>query len=282
VLYRFQGPDGSNPTSRLLLDSTTGVLYGTTYIGGASNAGTVFALSPPAQGQSAWTESVLYSFSGGADGGFPWACLIADAAGALYSTTSSGGFTGNGTIFKLTPPSEGQTNWSETVLYSFLGVAATDGSSPQSGLVFDASGNLYGNTTAGGACCGEVFEASPPSGGGTVWTETTLYYFAGKNDGAFAAGDIIMDSNRNIYGTTAAGGTSNNGTVFKVKPPRSGEIYWTETRLTSFNNSDGSYPTSGLLPLKVGNRVVLFGNTFEGGKGDRGVVYEITGSGFVP
>ena len=91
-----------------------------------------------------------------------------------------------------------------------------------------------------------------------------------------------MDSNRNIYGTTAAGGTSNNGTVFKVKPPRSGEIYWTETRLTSFNNSDGSYPTSGLLPLKVGNRVVLFGNTFEGGKGDRGVVYEITGSGFVP
>jgi hypothetical protein len=94
-----------------------------------------------------------------------------------------------------------------------------------------------------------------------------------------------MDSHRNIYKTTTAGGTSNDVTVFKIKPPRSGEIYWTETRLTSFNNSDGSYPTSGLLPLKVGNQVVLSGNTFiggEGGQGGLGVVYEITGSGFVP
>ncbi|MGD0824963.1 MAG: choice-of-anchor tandem repeat GloVer-containing protein [Terriglobales bacterium] len=281
VLYRFQGPDGALPFGRITLDSATGVLYSTCYLGGASNAGTVFALTPPSQGQTDWTESVLYSFTGAADGGYPFGYLLADSTGALYATTNAGGFTGNGTVFKLTPPSQGQTNWTESVLYSFLGWAYGDGGSPSAGLIFDASGNIYGSTAAGGLRdYGTIFELSPPSGGGTDWTETVLYVFGGGKDGALPAADLVMDAKGAIYSTTAAGGSSNNGTVFKLTPPGSGETAWTEKRLTTFNGSDGSYSDSGLLPLKVGKAVVLFGGTLFGGGDGVGVIYEITGSGF--
>jgi uncharacterized repeat protein (TIGR03803 family) len=283
VLYRFQGTDGAHPFDRLMLDRATGVLYGTTYLGGASNAGTVFALTPPSEGQTNWTESVLYSFTGAADGGFPFGYVIADATGTLYGTTSAGGFTGNGTVFKLTPPSGGETNWTETVLYSFLDWGFGDGASPSAGLIFDASGNLYGSTVAGSLRdYGTIFELSPPSGGETNWTEKVIYAFGGGKDGALATSDLIMDANGAIYGTTAAGGSSNDGTAFRLKPPGEGQTAWTEKLLVSFNGADGSYQFSGLLPLKIGKQVVLFGNTFLGGSSGLGVVYEITNSGFVP
>lgn len=285
VLYRFQGPDGNSPLALVTLDSATGVLYGTTYFGGASNAGTVFALTPPAEGQTNWTESVLYSFTGANDGGYPFAYVTAGANGSLYGTTTTGGFTGNGTVFLLTPPTEGETNWTETVLYSFHGWGYCDAGYPDAGLIADTSGNLY-STTAGGGCnnFGTVFELSPPSGGQTSWTETILYAFAGGKDGAVATNDIIMDANGAIYSTTAAGGKSNNGMVFKLTPPGAGETAWTEKILWSFKGSsgDGAVPYSGLTVGKVGKKVVLFGDTYDGGSNDYGVVYEITGSGFAP
>jgi uncharacterized repeat protein (TIGR03803 family) len=120
VLYNFKGQsDGANPQGGLIAD-TEGALYGTTVKGGSHNQGTVFKLTPPAAGQTQWTETVLYSFTGAADGGTPVAALIFDTHGALYGTTQSGGSSNNaGTVFKLTPPAAGKTQWTETVLHTF-------------------------------------------------------------------------------------------------------------------------------------------------------------------
>jgi uncharacterized repeat protein (TIGR03803 family) len=285
VLYSFQGgSDGNLSDARLLLDDATGALYGVTYFGGPWNAGTVFAVMPPAQGQTNWTEAVLYSFTGGADGGFPFAYLITEANGALYGTTTAGGPLGCGTVFQLVPPAQGQTNWTETVLYGFGGYTSGDGGSPDAGLVADASGNFYSTTASGGTHynAGTVFELSPPSGDQSTWTETILYNFTGGKDGGFPTADIIMDGNGAIYSTTSAGGTSNNGTVFKLSPPGTGQTAWTEKVLYSFKGSpDAYYPTSGLTVGKVGTKTVLFGDTLDGGDDDNGAVYEITDSGFV-
>jgi uncharacterized repeat protein (TIGR03803 family) len=157
VLYRFTGgSDGSDPRGGLIADKE-GALYGTTRKGrnGIScggDCGTVFKLTPPAEGQTAWTETVLYRFTGGSDGREPFAGLIAGQQGALYGTTIRGG-TGNGgsgfgTVFKLTPPAKGQTAWKETVLYRFTG--GSDGSEPIAGLIADKEGALYGTTEVGG------------------------------------------------------------------------------------------------------------------------------------
>jgi len=122
VLFSFNYSDGGYPVSGLIADGQ-GALYGTTWAGGggfSGNGGTVFKLSPPAKGQTAWTETVLYSFNKGGpgyDGVGPVAGLIADNQGALYGTTYEGDGTG-GVVFKLSPPAKGQTAWTETVLYT--------------------------------------------------------------------------------------------------------------------------------------------------------------------
>ena len=186
VLYRFTGgTDGRSPDANVVFDSA-GNLYSTTYGGGANGSGTVFELTPNSDGS--WTEMVLYSFTGGADGGGAYAPLIFDAGGSLYSTTYYGGANGYGVVFELTPSSGG--NWTETVIYSFQG--GTDGARPVSGLIFDAAGNLYGMTDHGGkpGCnwyggsgCGTVFELKPNLDGS--WTESVLYAFAGGKDGGY-------------------------------------------------------------------------------------------------
>jgi hypothetical protein len=131
-------------------------------------------LTPPAPGQISWTEQVLWSFTGGADGARPlFGPLLIDASGALYGTASSGGQarkcvgfgTSGGTVFKLTPPAGGHTAWSQTTLLDFAG--GDDGCIPDAGLVADSYGALYGTTQFGGsyrgaACdgsgCGVVYE----------------------------------------------------------------------------------------------------------------------------
>src|SRR5262249_47802454 len=109
-----------------------------------------------------WTESVLYSFTfAGLDGAFPDAGLIADASGALYGTTESGGAANLGTVFKLTPPTTSGGDWTESVLHSFT---ATDGANPVGGLIADASGALFGTTENGGdAASGTVFKLTLPA-----------------------------------------------------------------------------------------------------------------------
>ncbi len=132
VLYKFKGGnDGANPHAGLISDST-GALYGTTWHGGGTGCvgglgcGTVFKLTPPAAGQTKWTKEILYRFQGGSDGEAPFAPLVLDSKGALYGTTLAGGVSfGLGTVFKLTPPAAGQTQWTEKVLYRSGALGAT-------------------------------------------------------------------------------------------------------------------------------------------------------------
>jgi uncharacterized repeat protein (TIGR03803 family) len=131
VLYSFKGgSDGATPIAGLIADNQ-GALYGTTAGGGSGNNGTVFKLMPPAQGQMAWTETALYNFKGGSDGATPIAGLVADNQGALYGTTQQGGSGTNDVVFKLTPPAQGQTAWTETVLHNSTG--GNDGANPGRG-----------------------------------------------------------------------------------------------------------------------------------------------------
>jgi len=158
VLHSFTGgADGANPVAGLIRDSN-GNLYGTTEYGGASNNGIVFKVDVKKQ------ETILYTFTGGADGGNPAAGLIRDADGNLYGTTEYGGASNNGVVFKVDAKQQ------ETVLYSFTGGA--DGANPVAGLIRDASGNLYGTTSTGGngvpdcvpftqSGCGVVFKLTP-------------------------------------------------------------------------------------------------------------------------
>jgi uncharacterized repeat protein (TIGR03803 family) len=173
TLYTFTGgTDGGAPSAGLIFDGS-GALYGTTSFGGdpacapGESCGTVFKLTPPSGGSGAWTESVLYDFTGGTDGAAPQASLIFDSTGALYSTTLGGGDlscgldpgSGCGTVFKLSPPSGGGDLWTESVLHSFEG--GSDGVNPFTPVLM-LGGNLYGTTVYGGTPNGgTVFEVIP-------------------------------------------------------------------------------------------------------------------------
>src|ERR1019366_8743737 len=158
-------------------------------------------------------EKVLHSFSGGADGTYPYGGLIFDAAGNLYGTTTSGGTSNTGTGFELTPAAGG--TWTEKVLHNFNN-GGTDGTRPYARLTFDAAGNLYGTTYGGGAynSYGTVFELTPAAGG--TWTETVLWSFGNSTDGSYPWAGLIFDGAGNLYGTTSGGGTyGHGGTMFE-------------------------------------------------------------------
>jgi uncharacterized repeat protein (TIGR03803 family) len=264
ALYSFGGtPDGAFPLAGLILDSS-GSLYGTTYLGGTHGFGTVFRLMPSGSG---WTETLLYSFTGGNDGGRPSAGLIFDSKGNLYGTTQQGGTGGSGVVFELTP-SGGR--WGERVLYSFTG--GSDGSGPRVGLTLHAS-KLYGTTYVGGTGgFGVVFELKHLNG---AWVETAIYNFSGNTDGGYPLGGVVFDAAGNLYGTTSLGGDlgcprgSGCGTVFELKP--SGGT-WTESALYSFTGGgDGDFPQAGLI-LRSGS---LYGTTQSGGSSGSGAVFEL-------
>ena len=252
VLHAFNGKDGAEPFASLIFDAA-GNLYGTTGSGGAYGPGTVFKLTPNADGR--WTESVLHSFTGGHAQEGPMAGLIFDAAGNLYGTTAEGGAHGAGMVFKLTPNTDG--SWTESVLHSFNG---SDGSTPTAVLIFDAAGNLYGTTYIGGAHdqLGTVFKLTPNADG--TWAESVLHWFNGK-DGANPSAGLIFDAAGNLYGTTSEGGAHNSGTVFKLTPNADGA--WTESVLHAFNSSDGANPYAGLIFDAAGN---LYGTALGGGE----------------
>jgi len=186
---------------------------------------------------------VLYNFQGGADGANPYAGLIFDAHGALYGAASGGGATGNGTVFKLTPPTTSGGAWADTILHSFTGA---DGREPYIPLVFDAQGALYGAAYFGGASNQSVvFKLSPPAAPSGKWKYAVLYQFTGKTDGANPMG-LIFDKSGTLYGTAAFGAISNWGVVFHLTPPSSGVGAWTETVIHSFT-SDGYTPYGGVM-----------------------------------
>jgi uncharacterized repeat protein (TIGR03803 family) len=295
TLHTFTGgKDGSFPYAGLIFDAV-GNLYGATEMGGkcfyASDCGVVFKLT--ASGDGSWTESVLHTFcslTNCRDGAYPEATtLIFDAAGNLYGTTRGGGAYGGGTIFKLTPNSNG--SWTESVLYSFCSLTnCSDGSLPYAGLIFDAAGNLYGATLGGGnQCfyaigCGVVFKLTA-SGDGS-WTESVLHTFCSLtncSDGENPYAGLIFDQAGNLYGATEGGGNqcfynSSCGVVFKLTPNSNGN--WTESVLYSFcsltNCRDGAYPEATTLIFDAaGNLYGTTGAGGPGGSGDCGVVFKL-------
>ncbi len=216
---------------------------------------------PRAQAQ---TFKVVYSFTGGSDGGNPLDGFITDAAGNLYATTNVGGASGNGTVFEVSKSGE------ETVLYSFAG--GTDGANPEGGLIRDKAGNLYGTTTAGGGVedSGTIFKVTPTG------TEEVLYSFPAGKNGATPEAGLTMDALGNLYGTTSAGGANGNGTVFRLTAPKSGSK-WLETVLYSFGaGPDGAIPVGGVAFDKTGH---LYGMTSAGGAYGYGTIFQLTRSG---
>jgi uncharacterized repeat protein (TIGR03803 family) len=281
VIYAFQGgTDAGFPYGPMIADST-GNLYGTTEFGGSQRFGTVFKLTKGTGGT--WTESVLYNFSNGADGGQPEAGVVMDAAGNLYGTTIAGGdptcvslhgFCG--VLYKLSPNLDG--TWIESVLVNFTG---TNGLVPQAGLILDSAGNLYGTTTSGGAIgYGTVFQLS--NSGGT-WSENILHNF-NNTDGRSPALGLVFDKTGNLYGTTFSGGNLTAcsgfgcGTVFELTPQTGGT--WAFRLLHRFNSTNGATP-EGVVLDSSGN---LFGATAYGGSGSCpgpvtngcGLVYELS------
>ena len=209
----------------------------------------------------AQTFSVVHNFTGGSDGGNPLGGFTIDAAGNLYGTTDAGGVYGAGTVFKMTH------SGSEIVLYSFTG--GTDGANPGASLLMDAAGNLYGTTFAGGAFgAGTVFTVSPYSG-----KEKVLYSFTGGTDGAGPEAGLAMDAAGFLYGTTTAGGSHGNGTVFRLGV-NGGQ--WREKVLYSFGQlPDGKVPVAGVTLDADGD---LYGTTSAGGINNYGIVFRLTRS----
>ena len=260
VLHSFAGgTDGAYPYAGLVRDAK-GNLYGTTESGGTGyygctdgfGSGTIFKIAPGGG------EKVLHSFTGSPDGCQPYGQLIIDKAGNLYGTTSFGGQSSCppvscGTVFKLAP------DGTETVLYSFG--TAPDGEIPESRLIMDANGNLYGTTVYGGAMGGgTVFEVAPDG------TETVLYSFCSKAD--CADGDspyagLYRDRKGNLYGSAAYGGNTSCGDgagcglVFRLAPDG------TETVIHAFaGGSDGNFPAGDLIRGRGGH---FYGTAGSGG-----------------
>jgi len=203
TLYTFKGgSDGANTIAGLIIDGA-GNLYGVTRAGGVDcdgsglGCGTVFRLG------SDGSETVLHAFAGGVDGANPFAAPVMDAQGNLYGTTWAGGTDSNfGIVYKV------NTNGKETVLHAFNG---NDGGTPYDSLVVDITGNLYGTAAMGGdSGAGVVFRLTPRG------TETVLHSFADDPDGALPLGGLVMDAAGNLFGTTAFGGSREEGTVFRI------------------------------------------------------------------
>lgn len=240
-------PDGSNPYFGLVL-AASGDLYGITTAGGAHGQGTVFEFTRSGR------LITLHSFSGGADGGGPYAGLVLATDGELYGSTRSGGSTGNGTIFGIT------LSGKLTTLYNFTGGA--DGSAPQATLVQGTHGDLFGTTYSGGTGNGTIFRITLSG------KLSTLHAFDGSDGGASQAG-FVQATNGNLYGTGKFGG-GGNGTIYKITTD--GTLY----TLHDFDGSDGTWPNSALIQATDGN---LYGTTEIGGASGTGTIFMITPNG---
>ena len=298
ILYSFPTPkQGYLPNGNLVFDSA-GNLYGATMFGGGEGTtcdpyyqycGAVFELSPPKHKGGVWTEKLLHGFAGmrpgssTGDGASPNGGLVLDSKGAIYGTTSIGGYNcphnsnqGCGTVFNLIPPPNKGGDWSENILHRFK--AAPDGSGPQSGVIIDASGRLCGTTGGGGPWSwGTVFCLKPLSGKSGPWNETMLYGFDDNNQyGADPVSGLALGLHGSLYGTTNAFGTDFGGTVFELKPKGA---KWDISLLYGFTGQpDGEFPAASLIFDKSGN---LYSTSQAGGDGQIcqsgcGTVFEVS------
>jgi uncharacterized repeat protein (TIGR03803 family) len=269
VLYNFQWgtKDGAGPNSTLILDSATGVLYGTTQAGGdliescddGAGCGTIFQFT-----LSSNTEKILYTFCAVAechDGAGPRGMLALDSTGNLYGTTASGGTYLDGTVYKFATSTS-----KESVLHSFCAKkGCPDGEGPMGGVTLNAKTSiLYGTALSGGSgVCGST------TGGGTLFQITTagasfkvLHDFSSASgNGCEPWGTVVMDTSGNLYGTTSVGGNESLplGTVYEYST--SGK----ESVLASFGGLDGQ----GAQPYDtlIYEKGALYGTTWTGGGG---------------
>lgn len=259
ILYDFSGTDGSYPQGNLMFDSA-GTLYGTAINGGNADSGLIYTLTPS---NGHWTQNILYDVRDDGDGQFPWGGVIFDNTGNLYGVMTGGGPNGDGVVYELSPSGSG---WTESTIHSFT-YQGNDGMAPQSGLIRDSAGNLYGATVYLPNSGGSAFELSPSGGG---WNYNFLSAFqGGLNLGPYA--NLVMDGAGNLYGTTFADGQYGFGTVFKLTRSGGG---WTYQSLHNFTGGDdGASPMAPLVFDAGGN---LYGTTSSGGQFAAGVVFKIT------
>ena len=301
VVAAFDPVNALNPYAPLI-EATDGHFYGTTSQGGAENAGTVFRMSPDG------VVTVVYTFTGGPDGAYPYAGVVQAADGNFYGTTLQGGDFNAGTVFRLT------AGGALSVVHAFTG--GGDGAYPSGNVIQAVDGNFYGTTSQGGAFnAGTVFQLAPDgtvttvnaftggadgaypvagliqaadgsflgttlqggaAGAGVVFqlaaagTVTVLHAFTGDADGGYPYAGIIQASDGNFYGTTLLGGASGAGIVFQLMADGTFNV------LHAFAGADGAYPYAGVIQSSDG---IFYGTTAQGGQSEAGVVFEVTSAG---
>ena len=266
VIFSFEEDEGEYADTDLETDSA-GNIYGTTVLGGDFGSGTVFQLTPTPNG---WVHTVLYSFTGGVDGGEPYKGVTLDRDGNLYGTAVTGG-SGNceggcGVIYKLTYR---KGTWTQKVVHAFTG--GDDGSGPGSRVTVDRAGNVYGMAPTGGAYgLGTIYRIRPPSSG--ALTFKVIHAFTGGVDGSSgSAGRMILRGGR-LYGAATTGGSHGSGVVFELTPMAFGE--WDFKTIYTFQGQpDGSFPYGALLFDPSGN---IYGTTYYGGANGIGAVYKLS------
>ncbi len=283
VLHNFIGPRSGDVAIGNEVFDAAGDVYGMTLTGGTSGFGTVYQLSPQANGS--WKETVIHNFAGGSDGSFylgeysglslySFSRLRIDSAGTLYGVTPTGGAYGLGVLFKLQKDSIG--NWTETILYAFGNTG--DGVYPGS-FAFDRSGNVLGVTNKGGTNnVGVIYQLTPAAQGS--WTESILYTFTSALDGAYPTG-LTMDSAGNLFGVASQGGFDGCvgqdlnlvgcGTVFELTPGSAAS--WSFTTVHLLTVPEGNCPLGDPVVDSAGN---VYGSTYYLNGYGNGIVFEVS------
>ena len=270
VIYSFAGDDDGEYCDTDVAVDAAGNLYGTSVLGGDFGGGTVWQLSPVGGG---WVHTVLYSFTGGADGGEPYKGVTLDKAGNLYGTAVTGGSGscegGCGVTYKLT---NSGTGWTQTVIHAFTG--GNDGSGPGARVAVDKRGYVYGMTPTGGANgLGTIYALHPKANGS--YELRVIHTFTGGSDGSSGSAGKLLLSGGHIYGAATTGGANSAGTVFELTPTHGGE--WDFKTLYSFQGApDGVFPYGALLFDAAGN---LYGTTYYGGTNGLGAIYQLSSDG---
>jgi uncharacterized repeat protein (TIGR03803 family) len=262
LVYSFGGSADGEYTDTELVRDSAGNLYGTSVQGGVFGGGTVFQVTP------AGVHTVLYDFTGGADGGEPYKGVTLDAEGNLYGTAVTGGGGlcegGCGVVYKL---SNSGGTWNQTVIHTFTG---SDGSGPGSPVAIDKNGDVFGTTPTGGANgIGVVYQLREDAG---AWKFRVIHTFTGGDDGGGgSASRLLIDAAGSLFGVCTVGGANGFGTVFEMSLH---QAQWQLTTLYAFKDSpDGALPYGGLIADKAGN---FYGTTYYAGANDLGTVYQLT------